>query len=77
MTSPDDVNNRRIRQLIEQFNAEEFHAAERRSIVTEWDQLIASGADLKMLIVALARARRRFLRPPPVKAIGMWIEHTA
>jgi hypothetical protein len=42
MDIPDDLNNRRIRQLIEQFNAEETYS-ELRSVLEELCKLIASG----------------------------------
>ena len=70
MDIPDDLNNRRIRQLIEQFNAEETYDSELRSVL----KLIASGADLADLIAALRRARWALPTPPPINAIGVWLE---
>jgi hypothetical protein len=46
MHIPDDLNNRRIRQLIEQFNTEEAHEAELRSAIEELGKLFGSDADL-------------------------------
>ena len=71
MDIPDDLNNRRIRQLIEQFNAEETYDSELRSVL----KLIASGADLADLIAALRRARWALPTPPPINAIGAWVEN--
>ncbi len=74
MYIPDDLNNRRIRQLIEQFNAEETYDSEFRSALEELRKLIASGADLADLIGALRRARWALPTPPPINAIGVWLE---
>lgn len=77
MPVPDDINNRRIRQLIEQFNAEEAYVWECRSLMQEWYKLIASGADLTALIAAFRKMRRNLPAPPQVNAIGLWLEKTA
>ncbi len=77
MQSPDDVNNRRVRQLVEQFNAEEAYADESRSVREEWDKLLASGAELTALIGALDKVRRKLPKPPPVNAVGLWLENPA
>jgi len=74
MDIPDDLNNRRIRQLIEQFNAEETYDSEFRSALEELRKLIASGADLADLIGAVRRARWALPTPPPINAIGVWLE---
>ncbi len=75
MDIPDDLNNRRIRQLIEQFNAEETYDSELRSVLEELCKLIASGADLADLIAALRRARWALPTPRPINAIGAWVEN--
>jgi hypothetical protein len=77
MHIPDDVNNRRIRQLIEQFNAEETYDSELGSALEELRKLIASGADLADLIAALRRLRWTLSMPPPVNAIGVWLENSS
>jgi hypothetical protein len=74
MYIPNDLNNRRIRQLIEQFNAEETYDSELRSALEELRKLIASGADLADLIGALRRTRWALPTPPPINAIGAWVE---
>jgi hypothetical protein len=71
---PDDVNNSRMRQLIEQFNAEEAYAWELHSLMREWAGLIVSGADLTSVLAAFRRARPTAPKPPPVNAIGLWLE---
>ncbi len=75
MDIPDDLNNRRIRQLIEQFNAEETYDSELRSVLEELCKLIASGADLADLIAALRRACWALPTPRPINAIGAWVEN--
>ena len=74
MYLPDDLNNQRIRQLIEQFNAEETYDSELRSALEELRKLIASGVDLADFIGALRRARWALPAPPPINAIGAWVE---
>ena len=74
MHIPDELNNRRIRQLIEQFNADEEYAAELDSAIEELRKLIASNADLADLMVALRKARWRLLTPPLTNAIGICVE---
>lgn len=67
----DELNNRRIRQLINQFNVEEAYAAELRSVLAELGKLIDENASLADLIYALRKARWRWPTPPPVNAIGL------
>jgi hypothetical protein len=76
MHIPDDLNNRRIRQLIEQFNAEEEYELELGSAIEELRKLIASKADLADLMAALRKARWKLPTPPPVNAIGILAENS-
>ena len=71
MHTSDDLNNRRIRQLIDQFNAEEAYSAELRSAVVELRKLVDENADLADLVRALRKARWKWPTPPPVNAIGL------
>jgi hypothetical protein len=71
MPTSDDLNNRRVRQLIDQFNAEETYSAELRSAFVELRKLIDGNADLADLIAALRKARWKWPMPPPVNAIGL------
>ena len=75
MHTLDDLNNRRIRQLIEQFNAEEAYDAELRSTIEELLKLVASNADLTDLIAALREWRLILRKRPPVNATGVWVEN--
>jgi len=74
MNIQEDLNNRRIRQLIEQFNAEEAYDAELRSALEELRKLIANNVDLAGLIAALRKARWKLRERPPVDAIGVCVE---
>jgi hypothetical protein len=76
MHIPDDLNNCRIRQLIEQFNAEEAYEAEVHSAIETLRKLIGHDADLADLIAALRRLRWALPTPPPVNAIGVWVENS-
>lgn len=71
MHTSDDLNNRRVRQLIDQFNAEEAYSAELRSALVELGKLIDENADLTDLVHALRKARWKWPMPPPVNAIGL------
>ena len=75
MHTLDDLNNCRIRQLIEQFNAEEAYDEELRSAVEELRKLVASNADLTDLIAALRKWRLILRKRPRVNAIGVWVEN--
>ena len=75
MHTLDDLNNCRIRQLIEQFNAEEAYNEELRSAVEELRKLVASKADLTDLIAALRKWRLILRKRPRVNAIGVWVEN--
>jgi hypothetical protein len=74
MHTPDDTNNRRIRQLIEQFNAEELYHAELQSALGELRELINPDIDLAQLVAALRKERWKVPAPPPINAIGSLIE---
>ena len=71
--SPDDVNNRRIHQLIEQFNAEEAHDAATRAAMAQLRELVSKAANLEELIAALRKSRWKFPAPLPVAAVGLWV----
>jgi hypothetical protein len=70
----DDTNNRRIRQLVEQFNAEELYHAELQSAFDELRELIAGDSDLAQLIATLRKGCWKTPAPPPINAIGSLIE---
>lgn len=70
MHASDDLNNRRIHQLIDQFNAEEAYSADLRSAFAELHKLVDENAEVADLIVALGKARWNWPTPPPVNAIG-------
>ena len=70
----DDVNNRRIRQLIEQFNAEEAHDADARASIAQLHELVAEAANLEDLLAALRKSRWNCPKPLPVDAVGMWFK---
>jgi len=67
----DDLNNRRIRQLIEQFNAEEAYHRELQSALDELRKLIESKPDLTDIVAALRKVRWKLSTPPPVNAVGL------
>jgi anthranilate phosphoribosyltransferase len=67
----DDLNNRRVRQLIDQFNAEEAYSAELRSVLAKLCKLVDESADLAKVIAALRKARQKWPTPPPVNAVGL------
>ena len=77
MYIPDDLNNRGIRQLIEQFNAEETYDSELRSGTEELRKLIASDADLADLIAALRTPGWASPTSPHLNAIGVWVENSS
>ncbi|HEV2716184.1 MAG TPA: hypothetical protein VGU64_13040 [Terriglobales bacterium] len=74
MHIPDDLNNRRVRQLIEQFNAEEAYEEELRSAIEQLCKVAAASADLADLIAALRKMRWALPTPPQVNAVGLWVE---
>lgn len=45
-------------------------------MMEEWDKLLASD-DLTALIAAFDKVRRKLPKPPPLNAIGLWLENTA
>jgi ribosomal protein S16 len=69
-----DLNNRRIRQFIEQFNTEEAYQRELQSALDELRKFIESGADLTDTVAALRKARWKLPTPPSVNAVGLWLE---
>ena len=69
-----DLNTRRIRQLIEQFNAEEAYHRELQSALDELRELIESKPDLTDIVATLRKARWKLPTPPPVNAVGLWLE---
>lgn len=69
----DEVNNRRIRQLIEQFNAEEAHDADTPAAIAQFRELAAKAANLEELLAALRKSRWKFPKPLPVDAVGLWV----
>jgi hypothetical protein len=71
MHTSDDLNNRRVRQLIDQFNAEEAYSAELHSAIAKLRMLVMENADLADLITALRKARWKWPTPPPVNAVGL------
>ena len=71
--SRDDVNNRRIRQLIGQFNAEEAYDAAAREAMAQLRELVSQAADLEELFAGLRKSRRKFPAPLPVNAVGLWV----
>ena len=75
MHIPDDLNNRRVRQLIEQFNAEEAYEEELRSAIEQLCKVAAASADLADLIAALRKGRWALPIPPRVNAVGLWVEN--
>ena len=70
-----DLNNRRIRQLIEQFNAEEAYNSALHSAMEELRKLLASDADLGEAIAALRKWRSILRNRPAVNAIGLCAEN--
>ena len=71
MHTSDDLNNRRVRQLIDQFNAEEAYSDELHSALVKLRELIDENADLADLIAALRKTRWNWPMPPPVNAVGL------
>lgn len=69
----DEVNNRRIRQLIEQFNTEEAHDADTRAAIAQFRELAAKAANLEELLAALRKSRWKFPKSLPVDAVGLWV----
>ena len=69
-----DLNTCRIRQLIEQFNAEEAYQRELQSALDELRKLIESKPDLTDIVAALRKARWKLPTPPSVNAVGLWLE---
>ena len=69
-----DLNNRRIRQLIEQFNTEEAYHRELQSALDELRKLIESKPDLTDIVAALRKAHWKLPTPPSVNAVGLWLE---
>jgi hypothetical protein len=59
-----DLNNGRVRQLIEQFNAEEAYNSALHSAIEELRKLFASDADLAEAIAALRKWRSILPRSP-------------
>jgi len=74
MHIPLDLNNRRIRQLIEQFNTEETYYRELQAALDELRKLIESKPDLTDVVAALRKARWKLPTPPSVNAVGLWLE---
>lgn len=74
MDASDDLNNRRVRQLIDQFNAEEAYSAELHSALVKLRELIDENADLADLVVAFRKARLKWPMLPPVNAIGLSVD---
>jgi hypothetical protein len=70
---PDDLNNVRIRQLIEQFNAEEACEADRQAAMEELRKLFTN-PDLAALVAAFGKLRWKLPPAPPVNAIGIFTE---
>jgi hypothetical protein len=70
----DDLNNRRIRQLIEQFNVEEAHEEKLRIALEQLREVIATAQNLADLGSALRKLRWKLPTPPPVNAVGFWME---
>jgi hypothetical protein len=70
-----DLNNRRIRQLIEQFNAEEAYNSALHSAMEELRKLLASDADLAEAIAALRKWRSILRNRPTINAIGLCVEN--
>ena len=70
----DDVNNRRIRQLIEQFNAEESYDTNTRAAIAQLREIVAKAANLEDLLAALRKSRWNFPKPPPIDAVGVWVQ---
>jgi hypothetical protein len=75
MHTLEDLNNCRIRQLIEQFNAEEAYTEELHLVIQELRKLVVSNADLADLIAALRKWRLTLRKRPPVNAVGVWVEN--
>ena len=75
MHTLEDLNNCRIRQLIEQFNAEEAYTEELHLVIQELRKLVVSNADLADLIAALRKWRLILRKRPRVNAIGVWVEN--
>jgi len=71
MSPSDDLNNRRVRQLIDQFNAEEVYSNELRLALAKLRKLVGENPDLADLMVALRKARWTWPTPPPVNAVGL------
>jgi hypothetical protein len=71
--SPDDANNRRIRQLIEQFNAEEAYDAATRAAMAQLRELVSNAANLEELLAGLRKSRWKFPAPLPVDAVGLLV----
>ena len=70
-----DLNNWRIRQLIEQFNAEEAYNSGLHSAMEELRELLANDADLAKAIAALRKWRSILRNRPAVNAIGLCVEN--
>ena len=66
-----DPNNRRIRQLIEQFNAEEAYNSALHSATEELRKLLGSDADLGEALAALCKWCSILRNRPTVNAIGL------
>ena len=77
MPSRDDINNRRTRQLIEQFNAEEAYELELRAARDETDKLLSGNYPLPDLFASFRKWFRKLRTPPPVNAVGLWIEKSS
>jgi hypothetical protein len=71
MHTSDDLNNRRVRQLIDEFNAEGAYSAELRLPLAQLPKFAHENADLADLIAALRKARWTWPTPPPVNAVGL------
>lgn len=69
----DEVNNRRIRQLIEQFNLEEAHDADTHAAIAQFRELAAKAANIEELLAALRKSRWKFPKPLLVDAVGLWV----
>jgi hypothetical protein len=74
MQNHDDLNNRRIRQLIEQFNAEEAYQDELRIALEQLRELVATTKNLANLESALRKRGWKLPKPPSVNAVGFWME---
>ena len=70
-----DLNNRRVRQLIEQFNAEEAYNSALHSALEELRKLLASDADLAEVIAGPRKWRSILRKRSSISAIGVWVEN--